>query len=173
MNKKLSAVSVISSVFVLLSLSCICSEPAQASLLKADKVVVIKGERLMMLLKNGEILKTYKVALGRNPVGQKMRQGDKKTPEGTYYLDWRTDHSKFHRALHISYPNAADIRKARALGVSPGSSVMIHGLPDGFGDLGEMHRTIDWTKGCIALTNEEIDEIWRLVPVGTPIEIKP
>lgn len=126
-----------------------------------------------MLLKNGEILKTYKVALGRNPIGQKMQRGDKKTPEGTYYLDRRTANSKFHRALHISYPNAADIRKARALGVSPGSDVMIHGLPKGFDDLGETHRTIDWTKGCIALTNDEIDEIWRLVPDGTPIEIKP
>jgi murein L,D-transpeptidase YafK len=173
MNKKLSSVSVISTVFLLLTLFCICPEPAPASLLKADKVVVIKRDRLLMLLRNGEILKTYKVALGRNPIGQKMRQGDKKTPEGTYYLDRRTAHSRFHRALHISYPNEADIRKARALGVSPGSDVMIHGLPNGYGDLGEVHRTIDWTKGCIALTNEEIDEIWRLVPDGTPIEIKP
>lgn len=146
---------------------------SMAMLTKADKVVVVKSERLMMLLKNGEIIRSYKVALGRNPEGRKVRQGDARTPEGVYYLDRRNSNSRFHRALHISYPNADDIRHAKAHGVSPGRDIMIHGLPKSFEDVGEWHRTIDWTKGCIAVTNTEIDEIWTLVPDGTPIEIKP
>ena len=173
MKKRISTFCAIVAVLFLSSQFFIYPEPVQASLLKADKVVILKGDRLLLLLKNGEPIRTYKVALGKNPIGQKMRMGDKKTPEGTYYLDRRSATSKYHRALHISYPNAADIRKARALGVSPGSDVMIHGLPKEFNNIGELHRTVDWTKGCIALTNAEIDEIWRLVPVGTPIEIKP
>lgn len=144
-----------------------------ASIGQIDRVVVIKKERLLELYKDGEVVKTYKVALGRQPVGPKERAGDDRTPEGTYYLNWRNAHSKFHRSLHISYPNAEDRLKAKSLGVSPGSDVMIHGLPKGYGDLGEWHRTYDWTKGCIAVTNSEIDEIWKLVPDGTPIEIKP
>ncbi len=146
---------------------------ASATLAKADRVVVLKGERVLMLLKDGSVLKTYKVALGRNPVGRKIRQGDTRTPEGKYYLDWRNENSRFYRALHISYPNAKDIQKAKAHRVSPGSNIMIHGLPKGYDDVGEWHRSYDWTKGCIAVTNSEIDEIWTLVPDGTPIEIRP
>ncbi len=148
-------------------------EPSIASLAGVDKVVVIKKERLLELVKNGEVIKSYRVALGRHPVGPKEYAGDDRTPEGTYYLNWRNPHSRFHRSLHISYPNAEDRLKAKALGLSPGSDIMIHGLPKGYGDLGEWHRTFDWTKGCIAVTNSEIDEIWKLVPDGTPIVIKP
>lgn len=173
MKKSFNTICAIAAVFSVSSQFWFCPGPVQASVLKADKVVVFKSDRLLLLLSNGETIKTYKVALGRHPIGQKMRLGDKKTPEGNYYLDWRTAKSKFHRALHISYPNATDIQKARARGVSPGSDVMIHGLPSGYDDVGELHRTIDWTKGCIALTNDEIEEIWQLVPDGTPIEIKP
>ena len=173
MKKRFKSICTIAAIFSVSSQFWVCPEPARASVLKADRVVVFKSDRLMVLLSNGETIKTYKVALGKQPIGQKMRRGDKKTPEGNYYLDWRTASSKFHRALHISYPNASDIRKARARGVSPGRNVMIHGLPRGYDDVGELHRTIDWTKGCIALTNAEIEEIWQLVPDGTPIEIKP
>ncbi len=148
-------------------------QSGRASVPEVDKVVVIKKERLLELYKNGEVVKTYRVALGRNPVGPKVCAGDDRTPEGTYYLNWRNAHSKFHRSLHISYPNAEDRLKAKTLGRSPGSDIMIHGLPKGFDDLGEWHRTFDWTKGCIAVTNSEIDEIWNLVPDGTPIEIRP
>ncbi len=144
-----------------------------ASLADVDRVVVIKKERLLELYKNGEVVKSYRVALGRQPVGPKVYAGDYRTPEGTYYLNWRNAHSKFHRSLHISYPNAEDRLKAKSLGLSPGSDIMIHGLPAGFDDLGEWHTKVDWTKGCIAVTNSEIDEIWKLVPDGTPIEIRP
>jgi murein L,D-transpeptidase YafK len=173
MKNRFNGMCVIAAVIMAITQFWVCPEPARASELAADKVVVLKRDRVLLLLSNGETIKAYKVALGKQPVGQKMRRGDKKTPEGNYYLDWRNARSKFHRALHISYPNETDIQNAKARGVSPGSDVMIHGLPKGYGDVGELHRTIDWTKGCIALTNAEIDEIWRLVPDGTPIEIKP
>src|SRR6266496_1066008 len=142
MKKRFNTICTIAAVFSVSSQFWICPGPVRASVLKADKVVVLKSNRLLLLLNNGETIKTYKVALGKHPIGQKMRLGDKKTPEGNYYLDWRTVRSRFHRALHISYPNAADIRKAREHGVSPGRDVMIHGLPNGYDDVGELHRTI-------------------------------
>lgn len=124
-------------------------------------------------MNQGKILKSYKIALGRDPQGQKVRQGDHKTPEGTYILDRRNDKSRFYRSIHVSYPDARDRATAARLGVEPGGDVMIHGLPNGFGWLGNLHREMDWTDGCIAVTDEEMDEIWRAVPDGTPIEIKP
>lgn len=148
-------------------------QATSASLSKADKVVVIKSKRVLMLMKQGDIFKTYKVALGREPSGQKIRAGDKKTPEGTYTLDSRNPDSKFHLAIHISYPNESDILNAHRQGVPPGGDIMIHGLPHTLGRVGKLHRLSDWTNGCIAVTNTEIEEIWQLVPDGTPIEIKP
>ena len=147
--------------------------PARATSSKVDRVLVVKKERLMMLLKDGKVLKSYKIALGRQPVGPKSCQGDMKTPEGTYVLDRRNDRSRFYKSLHISYPNSADAAASRKRGVNPGRDIMIHGLPRGFEDLGDIHTARNWTKGCIAVSNAEIDEIWRLVPNGTPIEIIP
>jgi len=141
--------------------------------LHADRVVVLKKERTLQLLDHGTVIKTYKVALGGEPAGRKTRRGDHKTPEGLYVLDSRNAHSQFHRAIHISYPNAQDRAEARRQGVSPGGDVFVHGLPNGYGFLGASHRLKDWTDGCIAVTDEEIDEIWKAVPDGTPIEIKP
>jgi len=119
------------------------------------------------------VVKTYKIALGGDPIGPKTRQGDHKTPEGIYILDRRNAHSQFHKAIHVSYPNDRDRAAARAKGVSPGGDVFVHGLPNGFGYVGAAHRLKDWTDGCIAVTNEEIDEIWKSVADGTPIEIRP
>lgn len=153
----------------LLTLSSIAS----ATLPKADKVVVIKSKRLMMLLKDGEIIKSYKISLGKNPVGHKLQAGDQKTPEGAYVLNSRKQNSKYHLAINISYPNESDIQNAQKLGVSPGNSIAIHGLPKDFEDVDKFQRRLDWTDGCIAVTNAEIEEIWQLVPDGTPIEIKP
>jgi murein L,D-transpeptidase YafK len=144
-----------------------------ASLIQADKVVVIKSKRIMMLMRDSEIMKVYRVALGKQPNGSKIKSGDQKTPEGTYILDSRKSDSKFYRAIHISYPNESDILKAKRLGCAPGGAIMIHGLPKQLEDLGKAHRLWDWTDGCIAVTNSEIEEIWELVPDGTPIEIKP
>lgn len=140
---------------------------------KADKVVVIKNKRILMLLKDGEIFKTYKVALGKQPTGHKIRQGDRRTPEGRYVLDSRNPRSKYHLAIHISYPNESDILNAQKRGVPPGGDIMIHGLPPGSGGFGELHSFLDWTDGCIAVTNAEMEEIWQFVPDGTSIEIKP
>jgi murein L,D-transpeptidase YafK len=140
---------------------------------KVDKVLVFKHDHELRLLNHGKVIKSYKVALGGDPVGPKMEQGDHKTPEGTYTLDRRNANSKFHRALHISYPNAKDREQARKRGVAPGGDIMLHGLPNGYGAIGAAHRLKDWTDGCIAVTNAEIEEIWTLVPDGTPIEIRP
>lgn len=127
----------------------------------------------MDLLYKGEVWKSYRVALGGNPVGHKMQRGDSRTPEGTYVLDRRNRHSQFHRSIHISYPNSADRASARRRGVSPGGDIFLHGLPNSMGYIGAAHTARDWTDGCIAVTNEEIDEIWRVVRDGAPIQINP
>ena len=127
----------------------------------------------MQLVNHGKVVKTYKIALGGDPIGPKMRQGDHKTPEGIYVLDRRNPHSQFHKAIHISYPSDRDRAVARAKGFSLGGDVFVHGLPNGFGYVGAAHRLKDWTDGCIAVTNEEVDEIWKSVADGTPIEIRP
>ena len=137
----------------------------------ADKVIVLKSYRRLLLMRGDEVLKTYIVSLGGNPVGPKMRQGDNKTPEGSYVLDRHNANSQYHRSIHISYPNADDLARAKKLGVPPGGELFIHGLPNDF--RGHSDALGDWTEGCIALTNAEIDEIWRAVADGTPIEIKP
>ena len=120
----------------------------------------------------GKVIRTYTVALGRDPVGHKVKQGDNRTPEGKYTLDWRNPNSSCYKSLHISYPNKADKAKAKTLGVSPGGDVMIHGLHPSVTMLGSKHISWDWTYGCVAVTNEEMDEIWALVKNGTPIEIR-
>jgi murein L,D-transpeptidase YafK len=139
----------------------------------ADRVRVLKAERRLLLFRGEQLLAAYRVALGSQPEGHKERRGDGRTPEGSYVLDWRQSESEFHRGIHISYPNAQDRARAAAAGVSPGGGVMIHGLPNGLGEIGADHAAGDWTKGCIAVTNEEMNEIWQAVPDGTPIEILP
>jgi murein L,D-transpeptidase YafK len=161
-------------VLAVLSLSALgLAQAAAGTALHADRVLVLKKERTLQLLSRGKVIKSYKVALGGNPIGPKTRQGDHKTPEGVYVLDRRNAHSQFHRAIHISYPNERDRAEARKLGVSPGGDVFVHGLPNGYGFVGASHRLKDWTDGCVAVTDEEIEEIWRAVPDGTPIEIRP
>jgi hypothetical protein len=141
--------------------------------LHADRVIVLKKERVLQLLDQGKVIRTYKVALGRVPAGPKTEQGDHKTPEGIYVLDSRNPHSRFYKSIHISYPNARDRAAARERGVSPGGDVFVHGLPNGFAWIGAAHRARDWTDGCIGVTDVEIDEIWLAVADGTPIEIRP
>ena len=138
-----------------------------------DRVVVYKHERRLVLLSQGKELRSYRVALGGEPSGPKMRQGDHRTPEGSYVLDSRNANSHFYKAFHISYPNSRDIAAAKKLGVSPGGDIMLHGLPKNYAFVGKAHTLHDWTDGCIAVSNEEMDEIWKLVRPGTPIEIKP
>ena len=140
---------------------------------KADRVVVQKGARTLTLYRGAAVLKTYKIALGWNPAGPKEQEGDGRTPEGVYVIDGRNAQSAYHRSLHVSYPNAGDRRRAARQRVRPGGAIMIHGLPNGMGALGAAHRLRDWTAGCIAVTDGEIEEIWRMVPNGTRIEITP
>ncbi len=139
----------------------------------ADSIVVEKSQHRLSLYRNGSLVRSYLVALGQQPVGDKVQRGDMRTPEGLFRIEARNPASRYHRALRISYPDATHLARARALGVSPGGDIMIHGLPARQAWVGAAHRDFDWTEGCIALTNEEIDEIWSAVPVGTPIQIKP
>ena len=158
--------------FAVLSLQALpTNDPPLPASAMADKVVVLKSYRRLLLMRGDEVLKTYIVSLGGDPVGPKMRQGDNRTPEGRYVLDRHNSSSQFHRSIHISYPNADDVARARKLGVSPGGELYIHGLPNDFH--GDSEALGDWTEGCIAVNNAEIDEIWRAVADGTPIEIKP
>jgi murein L,D-transpeptidase YafK len=140
---------------------------------KADSILILKKNHVMELLAGGKIIRTYKVALGQGGLAPKEREGDARTPEGRYVIDSRNTASAYHKALHISYPNSDDRNRAAKLGVSPGGAVMIHGLPNRKGWVGTTHRLYDWTLGCIAVTDQEIDEIWNLVPVGTPVDIRP
>jgi murein L,D-transpeptidase YafK len=164
--------SVLASLFF--SLACtVATAQGNAPSEQVDRIVILKAARTMTLMSGDRAVKTYEVALGGQPVGPKERQGDHKTPEGNYIVDAKKSQSLFYRALHVSYPSAADRERARKLGVSPGGDVEIHGLGAKYGWIGARHRLTDWTDGCIAVTNEEIDEIFRLVSIGTKVEIRP
>jgi murein L,D-transpeptidase YafK len=140
---------------------------------KADKILVEKGARRLTLFSAGRKLKEYRIALGFSPMGPKEHEGDGRTPEGIYTIDFHKPDSAFHRALHVSYPSAEDNARAAEAGVSPGGDIMIHGWPNGLDALGATHRLRDWTAGCIAVTDPEIDEIYSSVNDGTAIEIRP
>jgi hypothetical protein len=139
----------------------------------ADSIVVEKGERRLTLFYRGVAVRKYRVALGRNPVGDKVSIGDYRTPEGLFYISGRNPFSRFYKSLAISYPDAAHAKRAAKLGKSPGGNIMIHGLPPHQAKLGASHVLADWTEGCIAVTNAEIDELWRAVEPWSAIEIKP
>ncbi len=141
--------------------------------LRADRVVVRKGARTLELYRGTQLLRTYSVALGRDPLGHKQQEGDGRTPEGRYLLDYRNPRSSYHKALHVSYPSANDTAAANSRGVNPGGLIMVHGVRNGLGFIGRLHRIFDWTDGCIAVTDREIDEICSAVADGTPIEIEP
>jgi murein L,D-transpeptidase YafK len=141
---------------------------SDADIGKADRVFVDKSERRLDLLRDGTVMASFPVKLGFNTEGHKTQQGDGRTPEGDYVLDWRNPKSRFHLSLHVSYPNAADRKQAAARGVSTGGDIFIHGTPAWFALVGG-----DWTLGCIAVSNADMDVIWEAVPDGTPIEIVP
>ncbi|MEW6601555.1 MAG: L,D-transpeptidase family protein [Nitrospirota bacterium] len=144
-----------------------------SSRIQADYVLVQKSLKQLTLYHDERPIKTYNVALGRNPIGPKLTEGDLRTPEGRYTIDSRNSNSKYHLALHISYPNEIDLQITGIAGVSPGGNIMIHGTGEEYAWMGAFHDVVDWTDGCIAVTNEEIEEIWKLVPDGTRIEIVP
>ncbi|HGM5579647.1 TPA: murein L,D-transpeptidase family protein [Pseudomonas putida] len=141
--------------------------------LQIDKVLVLKSERRLQLISRGEPLKTYRISLGKQPKGAKEREGDKRTPEGFYWLDWRKVSDRYNLAMHISYPNISDAAKARREGVNAGSMIMIHGTPINEEYPEWYFHTLDWTEGCIAMRNDDMREVWSMVKDGTMIEIRP
>jgi murein L,D-transpeptidase YafK len=147
--------------------------PRLCGVVRVDRIIVNKARRELMLLSGQAVLRSYRIALGRNPIGPKEEEGDGKTPEGNYSIDRRNPQSKYHLSLRISYPNRTDSDRATERGVEPGGDIMIHGLRNGEGHIGKEHRQTDWTQGCIAVTDEEMDEIWELVADGTAIDINP
>ena len=149
------------------------STPRSSAPAAADSLVLTKSRRELVLYYRGEAVRTYFVALGRNPVGDKERIGDNRTPEGLFFIQGRNPNSRYHLSLRISYPDETHRARAARLGVEPGGDIMIHGLPDEQAAFGAAHRDYDWTNGCIAVTNKEIEELWRVIRDGTPIEIKP
>lgn len=154
--------------------SCAMHESTLTAPQYADRVVVEKSKRSMQLMSNGRVLKSYAVALGGDPVGHKQQQGDSRTPEGVYTVDFRRTVSRFNLALRISYPNRQDRQVAAARGVDPGGEIYIHGQPTGGVSPARLAQTgPDWTDGCIAVTNREMQEIFALVRDGTAVEIKP
>ena len=139
----------------------------------ADRILIEKEARKLTLYRGEKAIRTYLIALGSQPVGKKLCEGDNRTPEGRYVIDARNKKSRFHWSLHVSYPNPDDRRAAKKIGCNPGGDIMIHGLPNGQGQIGKLHAAHDWTLGCIAVTDQEIEEIWELVPNGTPVLIVP
>jgi murein L,D-transpeptidase YafK len=152
-------------------LAALTAQPSQPQ--KADSILILKKDHLLELIAGGKVIRTYHVALGRGGLAPKENEGDARTPEGHYVIDSRNANSHYYKALHISYPDAQDRKRAALAGSAPGGAVMIHGLPNGMGAIGSAHRLSDWTLGCVAVTDSEIDEIWSLVPPGTPVEICP
>ena len=140
---------------------------------KADAVLVIKSEGRLYLVNNGKRFASFRATFGADPVGHKQAQGDEKTPEGHYMLDYKNANSKFYKSIHISYPNAQDRENARRLGVSPGGDIMIHGQTNGWGWAAPFAQFFPWTDGCVALSNKDMDRVWAAVNPGTPIEIRP
>ena len=139
---------------------------------KIDKIVVLKSKRILLVYAQNQVVKTYKIALGRQPVGKKEIEGDKKTPEGNYTIWKKGPHAKYHKYLFISYPNKSDVINAHKKNKKPGGLIYIHGLNKRYAKVGKLHTLSNWTLGCIAVTNDEIDELYKLIKVGTKIEIK-
>jgi murein L,D-transpeptidase YafK len=139
----------------------------------ADLVIVEKSESRLYLMKNGQAFASFRVAFGGNPEGHKLQQGDRRTPEGKYLLDYKNANSLYYKSIHISYPNEQDRQEARRQGVDPGGDIMIHGQKNGYEGLSFLAQWFNWTNGCIALTNKDMDSVWEAVPPGTPIEIRP
>jgi murein L,D-transpeptidase YafK len=170
--KKLVSIALLA-LFALSLGFCVVAGASQSPAGTVDRVVVYKSKRRLILLSGGKRLRSYRVALGGSPVGPKRREGDHRTPEGHYMLDARNEQSHYYKAFHISYPNAQDAAKAKEMGVSPGGDIMLHALPKEYSWAGKMQALYDWTDGCIAISDEEMDELWTLIKVPTPIDIYP
>ena len=155
---------------LMLLLGSISSSAAER---KVNKVMIVKSQNKMVLLSGSKKIKEYHVVFGANPNGHKQQEGDEKTPEGDYILDYKKSDSSYYKAIHISYPNKMDILTARNQGVNPGGMIMIHGQKNGLGWLAPFTQNFNWTDGCVALTNSDMEEVWQLIKKGTKIVILP
>lgn len=158
---------------LLFAVSLLVAIDCHAERVHVDRVLVKKSIRQMYLLSGDTIVRRFHIALGANPMGDKRRRGDERTPEGVYTLDFKNPNSDFYKSIHISYPGPKDVRRARQAGVDPGGQIMIHGQKNGFRTYASLTQRFDWTRGCIAVTDRDMDIIWKLVPLGTTIEIDP
>lgn len=167
---KFKILHAVQTVLLLTALST--APPIAQAVQQVDYVLVVKSERRMFLIKNGRVVRHYDISLGRNPEGHKEQEGDKRTPEGQYLLDYKLEDSAFYKAIHISYPNEHDLENARRKNVDPGGKIMIHGQPNGNKKYTSITQQYDWTSGCIAVTNRDMDELWQLIEENTPIRIE-
>ncbi|WP_240723610.1 murein L,D-transpeptidase family protein [Flavobacterium sp. J27] len=158
---------------LVLSFYYFCPRSALPDNAKIDLIIVYKSKRKLVVYSKEKIVKTYSIALGKNPIGDKQFEGDLKTPEGIYFIQDKNPNSGYYKNLGISYPNKKDIEKAKKIGKPVGGDIKIHGLKNKMGFIGKFHRWTDWTLGCIALTNDEVEELYNYVPIGTKIEILP
>lgn len=159
-------------LFLTLPIFCYANQSTSLNSKEVDKVLVVKSERALHLMQRGEIIKSYRVSLGKK-TGPKEYEGDQRTPEGLYWINWRKQSDKYNLAMHISYPNAKDLKRAKKTGLPPGSMIMLHGTPNDEEYPEWFFNTLNWTEGCIALTNPDMQEVWETVPDGTLIEIRP
>jgi len=166
-------VRILVSIIVVLTIYYFIPDNTLPPNVKIDKLVVTKSKRIMVAYSNGEVIKIYTISLGRNPLGDKEFEGDKRTPEGSYTINHKNLNSGYHKNLGVSYPNKDDIKDANNKGLKPGGEIKIHGIRNGIGFIGKFHRLFDWTAGCIALTDKEVDELYEHVGIGTPIIINP
>lgn len=163
--------SIVSAFF--LSFLLVAPQASVADSRKADEVLVVKSEKRLYLLEDGQAFQSFPVTFGGQPRGHKQERGDQRTPEGRYMLDWKNPNSDFYRSIHISYPDARDREEAAKRGVNPGGDIMIHGQPNEYGWAAPILQLFSWTDGCIALSNRNMDRVWDAVDAGTPIEIRP
>jgi murein L,D-transpeptidase YafK len=169
----LKFISIAPLLLAILFLEACGSPPPHAFKQRIDRIVIAKSAHTMILMSGASAIASYRVAIGRGSLGAKQQTGDHRTPEGNYVIDTKRNHSRFYLALHLSYPNEFDRVQAQRLGVDPGGAIEIHGLPPVVAWIGSLHRSIDWTDGCVAVTNQQMREIWPAVTVGTPVEIRP
>lgn len=169
MRIKTLIINIFTAVLVLCAPAALADPLVERVADSPDLVVVLKADRVMYLYRDGIPIREYSIQLGKAPTGHKVRQGDKRTPEGAYLLDWRNPDSRFYKSIHINYPNPRDLRRVGGTGIDPGGQIMIHGQPS----YDTIEREGDWTDGCIAVSNEAMDELWEIIPQDTPIHIYP
>jgi len=169
----LKSIPIVSLLLTIFLFEACESPPPHVFTQRIDRIIITKSTHTMILMSGAVPIASYRVAIGRGSVGAKQQTGDHRTPEGNYVVDSKRNHSQFYLALHLSYPNEFDRQRSQRLGVQPGGAIEIHGLLPIAAWIGSLHSSIDWTDGCVAVTNQQMREIWPAVSVGIPVEIRP